>query len=103
MTDTSSTATTHPSLQPFPVTTTTTTTIAAAAAAAASPIVNGSLSDTNPLEEEDYTIKCICNYTDDDGNTVFCENCQTWQHIECYYPDHPVPVSTKASGRKKSS
>jgi hypothetical protein len=86
MTDTSSTATTHPSSQPFPVTTTTT-----AAAAAASPLVNGSLSDTNPLEEEDYTIKCICNYTDDDGNTVFCENCQTWQHIECYYPDHPVP------------
>src|SRR5205085_12638974 len=80
MTDTSSTATTHPSSQQFPVTT-----------AAASPVVNGSLSDTNPAEEEDYTIKCICDYTDDDGNTVFCDNCQTWQHIECYYPDDPVP------------
>jgi uncharacterized protein len=81
MTDTSSIATTHPSTQSFPVTTT----------AVASPVVNGSLSDTNIPEEEDYTIKCICDYADDDGNTVFCETCQTWQHIECYYPDHPVP------------
>jgi hypothetical protein len=39
---------------------------------------------------EDYTIKCICTYTDDDGNTVLCENCRTWQHINCYYPDYPV-------------
>jgi uncharacterized protein len=81
MTDTSSTTTTHPSTQPFPVTT----------AAGVSPVVNGSLSDTNALDEEDYTIKCICGYIDDDGNTVFCENCQTWQHIECYYPEKAVP------------
>jgi hypothetical protein len=81
MTDTSSIATTNPSTQPFPVTT----------AAHASPIVNGSLSDTCVPEEEDYTIKCICTYEDDDGNTVFCENCETWQHIECYYPDKNVP------------
>jgi len=81
MTDTSSIPTTNPSTQPFPVTT----------AAHASPVVNGSLSDTYPPEEEDYTIKCICTYEDDDGNTVFCENCETWQHIECYYPDKNVP------------
>ena len=73
MTDTSSIATTNPSTQPFPVTT----------AAHASPIVNGSLSDTYVPEEEDYTIKCICTYEDDDGNTVFCDKCETWQHIEC--------------------
>lgn len=36
-------------------------------------------------EEEDYTIKCICGFQDDDGNTVFCERCETWQHIDCYY------------------
>ncbi|KAK4130009.1 hypothetical protein BT67DRAFT_248396 [Trichocladium antarcticum] len=39
------------------------------------------------VEEEPYTIKCICNFADDDGNTIFCETCETWQHIECYYPD----------------
>ncbi|KAI1498650.1 hypothetical protein F5X99DRAFT_313928 [Biscogniauxia marginata] len=37
-------------------------------------------------EEEPYTIKCICDFTDDDGNTIYCEICDTWQHIECYYP-----------------
>ncbi|KAI1339486.1 hypothetical protein F5Y15DRAFT_415889 [Xylariaceae sp. FL0016] len=39
-----------------------------------------------PAEEEPYTIKCICDFTDDDGNTIYCEVCDTWQHIECYYP-----------------
>jgi uncharacterized protein len=38
------------------------------------------------LEEEPYTIKCICNFSDDDGNTIYCETCDTWQHIGCYYP-----------------
>ncbi|GAB1321119.1 SET domain-containing protein 3 [Madurella fahalii] len=40
------------------------------------------------VEEEPSTIKCICNFTDDDGNTIYCETCDTWQHIECYYPDN---------------
>lgn len=31
------------------------------------------------------TIKCICGYSDDDGNTVLCELCNSWQHIVCYY------------------
>ncbi|KAK4156842.1 hypothetical protein C8A00DRAFT_12285 [Chaetomidium leptoderma] len=38
------------------------------------------------VEEEPYTIKCICGFSDDDGNTIYCETCDTWQHIECYYP-----------------
>ena len=39
-----------------------------------------------PLEdEEDGVIKCFCNYQEDDGATVLCEKCNTWQHIECYY------------------
>ncbi|KAI1775351.1 hypothetical protein F4818DRAFT_47239 [Hypoxylon cercidicola] len=38
------------------------------------------------VEEEPYTIKCICDYADDDGNTIYCEICDTWQHIDCYYP-----------------
>ena len=36
-------------------------------------------------EEETYTIKCICGFDDDDGNTVLCEKCNTWQHVVCYY------------------
>ncbi|RKF56529.1 putative phd-finger domain-containing protein [Erysiphe neolycopersici] len=38
------------------------------------------------VDEEPYTIKCICDYSDDDGNTIYCEKCDTWQHIECFYP-----------------
>lgn len=40
------------------------------------------------VEEEPYTIKCICGYAEDDGNTIYCEKCDTWQHIECYYPNN---------------
>ncbi len=39
----------------------------------------------NPPEEEPYTIKCICDFAEDDGLTVYCEKCETWQHIDCYY------------------
>lgn len=35
-------------------------------------------------------IKCFCGYYIDDGNMVFCERCETWQHLECYY-DHNNP------------
>ena len=42
-------------------------------------------------EDEPYTIKCVCPFDDDDGLTVFCERCETWQHIECYYPTRKVP------------
>jgi uncharacterized protein len=38
--------------------------------------------------EEPYTIKCICGFTDDDGNTVYCETCDTWQHTFCFYPNN---------------
>ena len=75
MTDTSSVIATHSTTEPFPVT----------APSQPSPLPNGSLSDTNLQDDEDYTIKCICSYADDDGNTVLCEKCDTWQHIECYY------------------
>jgi len=43
------------------------------------------LHPTESVDEEPYEIKCICDYRDDDGNTIFCEKCDTWQHIECYY------------------
>ncbi|KAI1851129.1 hypothetical protein JX266_003794 [Neoarthrinium moseri] len=39
------------------------------------------------LEEDQYVLKCVCGVADDDGNTIYCENCDTWQHIACYYLD----------------
>ena len=52
-----------------------------------SSIPDGSIAE----EDEDYTIKCICNFQEDDGNTVYCEKCETWQHIICYYGQKEVP------------
>jgi hypothetical protein len=59
--------------------------------------------------EETSTIKCICGISEDDGSTVLCEVCDTWQHIGCYYehaskvPDvhecadcNPRPINWKA-------
>ncbi|KAL9024085.1 MAG: hypothetical protein Q9196_006772 [Gyalolechia fulgens] len=41
----------------------------------------------DPSEEVEISIiKCICGFDDDDGNTVPCEACKTWQHNDCYYP-----------------
>lgn len=42
-------------------------------------------------EKEEYVIECYCGTNDDDGNTVFCEMCGTWQHIQCYYANEIVP------------
>jgi hypothetical protein len=36
-------------------------------------------------EQESITIKCFCGFPGDDGSTVLCEKCDTWQHIACYY------------------
>ncbi|KAF1913186.1 hypothetical protein BDU57DRAFT_532267 [Ampelomyces quisqualis] len=65
-------------------------------------------------EEESSTIKCICGFADDDGNTVLCEKCDTWQHIVCYYesaqhvPDvhecadcSPRPIDSKGASEKQ--
>ena len=49
------------------------------------------ISSVSVEEEEEYIIKCICGFQDDDGNTIFCETCETWQHIECYYDSTNVP------------
>jgi uncharacterized protein len=82
MTDTSSAVAKDPSQHSVPV----------AAPSIASPTVNGCLSDVVARDDnEDYTIKCICSYGDDDGNTVYCEKCDSWQHIICYYQGKKVP------------
>lgn len=53
----------------------------------------GALVAADSVDEEPYTIKCICDYSDDDGNTIYCESCDTWQHIECFYPGHVEQAS----------
>ncbi|GME46109.1 c2h2 finger domain-containing protein [Neofusicoccum parvum] len=44
----------------------------------------------NPLSEANKepifdTLRCACGYNVDDGNSVLCEVCMTWQHVLCYY------------------
>lgn len=74
-----------------------------------SPALDGTIG-----EEESSTIKCICGFPEDDGNTVLCEKCDTWQHIVCYYesPQHvpdihectdclPRPVDARGAAEKQ--
>ena len=53
---------------------------------------------TLTVDEEAYTIKCICGFFDDDGDTVLCEPCQTWQHIICYYEPEDRPKEEDSHG-----
>lgn len=41
------------------------------------------------------TMKCICGFQEDDGNTVYCYLCDTWQHTRCYYIDKHGTTLTK--------
>jgi hypothetical protein len=52
---------------------------------------DGSRFNTNASAEEEYIIRCFCGILEDDGNTVLCEKCGTWQHIECYYANVLIP------------
>lgn len=36
-------------------------------------------------------IKCICGFDNGESNTIFCEGCETSQHIECYYHSKETP------------
>lgn len=37
--------------------------------------------------QEEHIIKCVCGSDGDDGNTILCDTCDTWQHTGCYYVD----------------
>ena len=39
--------------------------------------------DNDEDDEDAGIIRCICNYTDDDGFTIQCERCFVWQHAVC--------------------
>lgn len=47
-------------------------------------------------QEDDGVIACICAYQTDDGNTIQCDKCLSWQHILCYYPP-PADTPDEAS------
>ncbi|KAB2580245.1 hypothetical protein BFW01_g3113 [Lasiodiplodia theobromae] len=48
------------------------------------PVADAPQPDEEPVSD---TIKCICGYEADDGSSVLCEVCRTWQHVLCYYDD----------------
>ncbi|KAK7550881.1 hypothetical protein IWX49DRAFT_363170 [Phyllosticta citricarpa] len=51
-------------------------------------VPNGRPLDGPQQPEDDNvsdTIKCVCGYELDDGSSVLCELCRTWQHVLCYY------------------
>ena len=48
---------------------------------------NSASENKEPRPLLDDLIKCICGYGDEDGNTVYCDLCNTWQHTQCYYVD----------------
>ena len=72
--------------RPLSITTQIATPIQAAFNSTPSISANDALPVIESADEEPYTIKCICDFSDDDGNTIYCEKCDTWQHIECFYP-----------------
>ena len=49
---------------------------------------------TQVAEERDYTIKCLYGLTIEEGNTICCESCESWQHIECYYVDNSGAIAS---------
>jgi hypothetical protein len=78
--------------RPLSITTQIATPIQTAFNSAASISANDAL-PVESVDEEPYTIKCICDFSDDDGNTIYCETCDTWQHIECFYPGRVADAS----------
>jgi hypothetical protein len=51
------------------------------------PLHNGFAPAAEPSDGE-APYRCICKFADDDGYSVYCEECRTWQHKDCYYPDN---------------
>jgi hypothetical protein len=37
---------------------------------------------------DDDVMACICEDAHEEGGTVCCDQCDTWQHILCYYPQY---------------
>ena len=46
---------------------------------------------------EVFLTKCFCHTSDGDENVVQCEDCKTWQHLDCYYEAESVPAVHKCT------
>ena len=44
--------------------------------------------DVTPANDDSGEITCICGFRDDDGCSVACDSCNTWQHQQCYFPEY---------------
>ncbi|CAO3574439.1 unnamed protein product [Mortierella alpina] len=51
--------------------------------------------DNEEHDEDAGIIRCICNYTEDDGFTIQCERCFVWQHGVCVGVPNPDNVPDK--------
>jgi PHD-finger len=49
---------------------------------------------SNPIVRDDKgdVTLCLCGRNVPEGEMVLCEECDTWQHIVCYYPSELVPA-----------
>jgi len=49
---------------------------------------------SNPIVHDDKgdVTLCRCGRNAPEGEMVLCEECDTWQHIVCYYPSEVVPA-----------
>ena len=49
---------------------------------------------SNPIVRDDKgdVTLCLCGRNVPEGEMVLCEECDTWQHIVCYYPSDLVPA-----------
>ena len=47
------------------------------------PQLPSSATSTHPPDDASGEIRCICECNEDDGYTVCCDKCGTWQHVAC--------------------
>jgi hypothetical protein len=58
------------------------------------PQIPPAIPSNNPVvpEQKCDITRCRCGYNVEDGEMVMCEECDTWQHVVCYYPNELVPA-----------
>jgi len=55
------------------------------------PQLPSNATSTQPLDDAGGEIRCICEYNEDDGYTVCCDKCGTWQHVACMQLEDDIP------------